>query len=662
MNMKYFNFLFFIFFISAISHAQGDISSERNFIPRELLMQDADIFQVKLSKDGTTVYYRRKGGSDTLYYQVPDETSLEKYIVFPQNIKSYATTYNGGVIALSQVKDKAKIYFAQGNSVKDVTPFEAKDAKILAFSRRLNSRVAIQFESDDIAQKGVWLLDVSGQSPRKIGLLADMDAWYFDGLFQVKAGTKKNDKGGISLYRKSNGVWELISENEPDVGEFIGGYQKIVSVSEDGNKVYYTDNFDSDKAVLKSIGTDSGKEETLATDELTDLLANTALISAEGTPKMISGFYADARRSYLDKATESDMLWLQKELRGSSDVTQQSEDGNIWLVKEMTGGPIVYHFFNRKDKKLNRLFSDNEALSAYKMADRTRFTVRTRDALQLPVHLYVPAGSDGDGDGYPDNLLPTVIFVHDGPWTGVSHWNDWNVTRNFQLLADRGYAVLNVEFRGSGGLGKAFTDAGDQQWGGKMRLDLVDIARWAQKEGIAQEEKVGIYGASYGGYAASAGATLSAGEYACHISMAGLSDLSKYAENKVNSEIWNKRVGNPEIQEGNAILKKASPMSYVKNVKAPILLVSGGQDTDVPAEQSDEFATALADAKKDVLYLSYPEEGHKFAQQGTWISFWAIAEQFLAKSLGGKFEPINEDLDRGFYDVIIGEDFIDGLE
>jgi len=660
--MKYFNLLFFIFFITATSCAQGDVKPERNFIPRDLLMQDADIFQVKISKDGTRVYYRRAGGSDTLYYREPAETSLEKYIVFPQSIKSYEPTYNGGVVALAQVKETAKIFFTQGASVKDVTPFEAQNAEILAFSRRLNSRVAIRFESDNVAQKGVWLVDLAGQKPRKIGLLGEMDRWYFDGLFEVKAATKKNNSGGISLYRKSKGAWELITENTPDVGRFIGGYQRIVSVSEDGSTIYYTDNSDSDKTSLKSIGTDSGTENSLAKDDLTDLLAITALVGADGKPQMILGSYADARRSYLDKGTESDMLWLEKELRGSPSVSQQSEDGNIWIVKELTGGPIVYYYFNRKAKGLTRLFSDNEALESYKMAERTRFTVRTRDAMQLPVHLYIPAEADGDGDGYPDSPLPTILFVHGGPWKGVMHWNNWALTRNFQLLADRGYAVLNVEFRGSGGLGKSFTDAGDKQWGGKMRLDLVDIARWAQKEGIAEEENVGIWGYSYGGYAANAGATLSAGEYACHISMVGVSDLSKYMETK-GGDIWKNRVGDPDTQEGKAILKKASPVNYIDKVEAPIMLVSGGQDTRVPAdEQSGIFADALADADKNVLYLDYPEEGHNFAQQGTWVSFWTIAEQFLAKNMGGAFEPAGEDLDKGFYDVIIGGDFVDGLE
>ncbi|MGK0363419.1 MAG: acetyl esterase/lipase [Saprospiraceae bacterium] len=661
--MKYFNLLFFLLFIAVISCAQGDLKLERTFIPRDLLMQNADIFQVKLSMDGTRVYYRRTGGSDTLYYREPEVSTLEKYIVFPENIKSYALTYNKGIVATAQTKESAKVFFAQGSSVKDVTPFKAKSVKILAFSRRLNSRVAMKFESDSIAQKGVWLVDMAGQKPRKIGLLGDMDMWYFDGLFHVKAGTKENDIGGISLYRKSNGIWEPISENAPDVGRYIGGYQKIVSVSEDGSNIYYTDNSASDKAILKSIGTDTGKEETLAKDELTDLLAMTALVNAEGKPQMILGSYADARRSYLDKATEMDMIWLEKEMRGSPSVSQQSEDGNIWIVKELTGGPIGYYLFNRKDQKITRLFSDNEALSTYEMAERTRFTVRTRDAMQLPVHLYIPADSDGDGDGYPDNPLPTILFVHGDPWKGVMHWNNWSLTRNFQLLADRGYAVLNVEFRGSGGLGKAFTDAGNKQWGGKMRLDLIDISRWAQKEGIAQEDKVGIWGYSYGGYAANAGATLSSGEYACHISMVGLSDLSKYMENKGGSGIWTERVADPDTQEGKAILKKASPINYVDEVRAPILLVTGGQDARVPAEeQSAKFANALAEADKDVLYLDYPEEGHKFAQQGTWVSFWAIAEQFLAKSLGGEFAPINEDLDKGFYDVLVGEDFVDGLE
>jgi len=662
MNMKYLNLLFLIIFVTISACAQESEKPERSFIPRELLMQDADIFDVQLSINGQKVYFKRRGGSDTIYYRQPEETTLEKFIVFPEPVKSYAPTFNGGILAISSKSKSAKVYFAQGTKVKDITPFPINSAEILAFSRRLNSKAAIKFGSEDIAQRGVWLVDFGSQKPRKVGQMNDMDKWYFDGLFQIKAGMKTNDAGGISLYRKEQGIWKAINEYPQDVGKYIGGYQGIVSVSEDGNTIYYTDNYKKDKSTLMSIDVASHETKELGKDELTDLLPSTALVNVEGKPQMILGVYGDARRVYNDKATESDMLWLEKEMRGSPSVSKQSEDGNIWLVKEFTGAPIVYYFFNRKDKKLTRLFSNQSNLEQYKMAERSRFTVRTRDAKKLPVHVYLPADADGNGDGYPDNPLPTILFVHGGPWKGVAHWNSWSVTRNFQLLADRGYAVINTEFRGSGGLGKAFTDAGDGQWGAKMRLDLDDIARWAQKEGIAEEDKVGIWGYSYGGYAAMGAAALSAGEYACHISMAGVSDLTKYLDNKSNSTLWTTRVGDPSTAEGKATLQKASPINYVKNVESPVLLVSGGQDSRVPESQSEEFATALDDAGKSALYLSYPEEGHHFSQQNTWISFWAIAEQFLAKHLGGKFAPVGEDLEKGFYDAVIGADFIDGLK
>lgn len=663
--MKYFNVLFLVFFIAISLSAQEEKTEEetRTFIPREILMQEKEIYQVKLSREGDKVYFRRRTSPDTIFYSTNSESSTEKFIAIEGSLKSFEPTFKGGLIVVSAEKEKSKVSYILGRSVKDITPFPITGAKILDFSQKLNTRVAIDLETNEIKDSGVWLLDMNGGKPRRVGKMGGFKSWHFDDFFELKGAVKENEDQSISLYRKSQGVWEVIHDYPADVGAFIGGYQNIVSVSNDGQTIYATDNFEKDKTTLISVDVNTGKITELAKDDMTDLLASTALVNANGEPEMILGTFADARRHYLNKDVEKDFTFLENELRGSPSVSDQSTDGKIWLVKELTGGPITFYLFDREAKVLTKLFSDYPALEKYQMAERSTFAVRTRDSKQLPIHLYLPAGSDRNGDGYPDVPLPTIVYVHGGPWVGVVQWNSWFHTRNFQLLADRGYAVINAEFRGTSGLGKDFTDAGDKQWGDKMRLDLVDIGRWAVKEGIAEKEKLGIWGWSYGGYAANAMVGMSPDEYACAVSMYGPSDLDAFSRIPfTDTDLWRKRVGDFNTDEDAALLEKHSPIQYVEKVKVPVLLTTGSLDERVPQSEVDNFADALEAANKEVVYFYYPDEGHDYSQSGSWISFWAIAEQFLAKSLGGDFEKTGEDLEKGFYDVIYGGDFIDGLE
>ena len=652
--MKFLSLLCLLLVSFNYSCAQDE---SRNLIPRSLLLQDAKIKNVQLSRNGEKVYFLKET-SDTLFYLRPQTTALEKFIVFPEKINRYAAVFNGGIIAVSQKGNTAKLWYSDGGTPKDITPFAAEKIDILAHSAKLTSKVAVLFDTDDLKEKGVWLVDVSGQSNRKVGIQPDDEEWFFDEFFQVVAKRGKNNAGGYLLTVKG----DTLGDYPRDMTRRLGGLQNIVSVTNDGKTVYYTDNATTDKSVLRAYDTGTKTSELIAEDNSADLIPAFSVLDENGKPLMVSGYFADVRRKYLDEKAQADMLWLQKELTGSPGLHRQGVSENAWLVSELSGAPVVYHYFDRKEKKLTRLFSEIPALDAYPKASRTAFTVRTRDAMQLPVHVYLPAGTDDGGDGYPDEPLPTILFVHGGPWNGVGHWNSWALTRHLQLLANRGYAVINTEFRGSTGLGKAFTDAGDGQWGGKMRLDLEDIARWAQSEGIAAEDKIGVWGHSYGGYAVNTLATLSPGDFAVHISHSGVSDLTEFAAGKKHSDTWMQRVGDPDTQEGAALLKRTSPINYVEKVTAPVMLIAGSLDERVPQSQSDIFADALADNDKEVLYVAFPEENHHFTLQNSWLSFWAITEQYLAKYLGGDFQPKEEDLEAGFFDVIYGGEFTDDLK
>lgn len=630
-------------------------------MPRDIVVEQGEIFDVQLSIDGEKVYYRKKSSLDTLFYRMLS-SSLEKHVAIKENIKEYQPTYLGGVLVVTKDTKGANIFNVTSDRVEKLTPFEMKDAEILAFSQKLNSKAVAKITSDDPKNNSVFIIDLYGGAPRRVGFMGKYDTWVFDNFLHPIAGRITNEDKSVVLTYKNSGRWDTIQTYAPDMGYLLDGYQQVISASKDGQYIYYTDNADTDKTVLMSFNIASGEKKKLASDDLADLLHSTALLDGNGKPLMIAGYFADIRRQYISDDTKDNLLHIDKEMRGNATVLSQSLDGNYWLVKELINNSNNYYHFSKKDKKLKKLFNNNPVFEKYPQASRTAFSVGTRDALQLPVHVYLPADADTDGDGVPEEALPTVIFVHGGPWGGVN-WDSPALLSHFQLLANRGYVVINTEFRGSTGLGKKFTDAGDGEWGGKMRLDIEDVARWAKKKGISKKGKIALWGHSYGGYAAMLAASMSSDEFACTISMSGLSDLTAFLEGKTDNQLLRSRVADITTDDGRALASRYSPINHVKDTKTPILLVAGGQDVRVDQSQSDMFAEAMSAAGQDVVYISFPEEGHSYIQANTWVSFWAIAEQFLNKhfDLDNTAVPAGEDLDKGFYDVIFGEDFIESI-
>ncbi|MCB0592991.1 MAG: prolyl oligopeptidase family serine peptidase, partial [Phaeodactylibacter sp.] len=208
-----------------------------------------------------------------------------------------------------------------------------------------------------------------------------------------------------------------------------------------------------------------------------------------------------------------------------------------------------------------------------------------------------------------------------------------------------------------------FTDLGDRQWGEAMHHDKVDITRWAICQGIAREGKIAMWGWSYGGYATAAALAFAPELYACGISMYGPTDMDAFLRIPfTDNPLWRNRVGDPRTPEGASLLKKQSPINHIQDYRSPMLLTTGGKDGRVPKKQVDEFADALNAGGKDVIYFYYPEEVHDYREPGSWISFWAIAEQFLAMHLGGRYQPVGRDLEKGDYKVVYGRAFIGQLE
>jgi dipeptidyl aminopeptidase/acylaminoacyl peptidase len=271
-------------------------------------------------------------------------------------------------------------------------------------------------------------------------------------------------------------------------------------------------------------------------------------------------------------------------------------------------------------------------------------TIKSRDGLNLVSYLSLPLDADPNGSGRPSKPLPMVLVVHGGPWGRDS----WGFDSEHQLLANRGYAVLSVNFRASTGLGKAFTNAGNKEWAGRMHDDLLDAVDWAIAERIADPQRVAIMGGSYGGYATLVGLTFTPEKFACGVDIVGPSNLvtllSTIPEYWVPQlQLFKDRVGDHTTDEGKKLLGERSPLNFADKIQRPLLIGQGANDPRVKQAESDQIVAAMRAKKIPHTYVLFPDEGHGFARPENNLAFYAVAEAFLAEHLGGRYEPIGAD-------------------
>ena len=288
--------------------------------------------------------------------------------------------------------------------------------------------------------------------------------------------------------------------------------------------------------------------------------------------------------------------------------------------------------------------------------------VRSRDGLDIVVYYTLPVGSTDASSDRPSEPLPAVLNVHGGPWGRDS----WGYDAEHQLLANRGYAVINVNFRGSTGFGKRFVNAGNLEWAGAMHDDLIDVVEWAVEEGIADRDRVAIMGGSYGGYATLVGLTFTPEVFVCGVDIVGPSNLNTLLESvppywEPMIALFRTRVGDNSTKDGKRLLSERSPLSHVDSIVRPLLIGQGANDPRVKQAESDQIVNAMKDRGIPVTYVLYPDEGHGFARPENNLSFMAVAEAFLARCLGGRFEPIGDDFQDSSIQVLAGESEVPGL-
>jgi dipeptidyl aminopeptidase/acylaminoacyl peptidase len=282
--------------------------------------------------------------------------------------------------------------------------------------------------------------------------------------------------------------------------------------------------------------------------------------------------------------------------------------------------------------------------------------------MDLVSYLTLPPAADPNHDGKPEAKAPLVLLVHGGPWGRDSYgYNGYH-----QWLANRGYAVLQVNYRASTGFGKNFITAGNLQWGRKMHDDLIDSVDWAIANGITTPDKVAIMGGSYGGYATLAGLTFTPDTFACGVDIVGPSNLNTLLATVPPYwasfyEQLARRMGDPRTEEGRKWLTERSPLTHADKISKPLLIGQGANDPRVKQDESDQIVKAMTAKKIPVTYVLFPDEGHGFARPENSKAFNAVAEGFLAQCLGGRAEPIGDDLRGSSISVPTGADGVLGL-
>jgi len=270
--------------------------------------------------------------------------------------------------------------------------------------------------------------------------------------------------------------------------------------------------------------------------------------------------------------------------------------------------------------------------------------IPARDGLSLVSYLSLPPEVDPDGDGTPEKAVPMVLLVHGGPWARDS----WGYNPLAHLLANRGYAVLRVNYRGSTGFGKNFINAANREWGKKMHDDLLDAVGWAVDKGVTTADQVCIMGGSYGGYATLAGLTLTPKTFRCGVDIVGPSNLITLAEAappywKPIISVFKTRMGDWTTPEGREAMLAVSPLTHAGKIERPLLIAQGANDPRVKQAESDQIVKAMKEKGLPVTYVLFPDEGHGFARPENNIAFMALAEAFLSAHLGGTYQPASAD-------------------
>jgi dipeptidyl aminopeptidase/acylaminoacyl peptidase len=404
------------------------------------------------------------------------------------------------------------------------------------------------------------------------------------------------------------------------------------------NKRVYLETNKGDRDLIQLVLFDPAtlKEEIVEQDPEKRVDFGNAYFSDLTDELVLTSYEDDKPRVYFkDKSFEKDYNDIKRKLGGTREINFQSntKDEQKWIVVSYSDiDPGTVWLYDRKTKGLSTLYVVREKIPRDAMSEMKAIRYKSSDGLEIPAYLTLPKGVEAKN-------LPLVVFPHGGPWGRDS----WGFSGFAQLLANRGYAVLQPNFRASTGFGKKFLNAGNKQWGDLMQDDITWGVKHLVAQGIVDGKRVGIMGGSYGGYATLAGVTFTPDTYAAAVAIVAPSNLNTLLASippywEAGRKMFHERMGDPNTPEGKAQLERQSPLNHVAKIKTPLMIVQGANDPRVKKAEADQIVVALRERNYPVEYLLAPDEGHGFQRPVNNMAMIMSVEKFLAKHLGGRFQ------------------------
>ena len=611
-------------------------------ISRDILFGNPERAQPRLSPDGQRLAWLAPDKKNVLQVWVKTVGKDDDKMVTAdkkRGIRQYFWAEDNKTLLYQQDNDGDENFHVYGvdlasGNVRDYTPFQGVRAEVDSVNPDFPDEILV-----DANIRNRQLMDVHRLNLKTGALTLDTEnpgdvaGWGTDAKFQVRAAQAQTPDGGTEIRVRDDvkAPWRTLLRVGPD--EIL----EFEDFSLDGRSAFLKSSIGSDTARLVERNLATGAEKVLAVSPEVD--AGPVVIQPKSHVVQAVSF-APGRASWkvIDPAVRADFDAIAKLNPGDFTIVNRTSKDDAWLVAFTSDrGPVTWYKWDRAARKGTLLFSAQPKLEGLALAEMKPVVIRTRDGLSMNAYLTLP-------NGLAPKNLPMVLFVHGGPWAR----DTWGYSGYAQWFANRGYAVLQPNYRGSTGYGKKFLNAGNRQWGLKMHDDLIDAVDWAVRQGFADPKRVAVFGGSYGGYAALEAATLTPEKFACNVDIVGPSNIKTLIAAippywKPIRAMFDVRMGNVDDPKDADLIRNASPLFKADRITKPLLIGQGANDPRVNVKESEQIVDAIEKNKGSVTYVVYSDEGHGFARPENRIDFNARSEKFLAGCLGGRFESMEGD-------------------
>ncbi len=613
-------------------------------IPIQHFFDNPEIAGAQISPNGQFISYLKPYRDKLNVYVREIGSSTERRMTTDtiRPVRGYFWSADGSMLLYVQDKGGNEDYHVYSVPIegtgtpeaKNLTPHEGARAVIFAVPPERPGEILIGLNQRDPSLFDAYWLDVETGETRLVaenpgnfrGVMPDHD-------LQVRLAMGQNAEGGTSLYTRS-------SDDDPEWRE-VAAYTASETVRpfrfhKDNRRVYMASNVgDTNLQRLVLLDLETGTIEEVESDPEGEVDFGDAVFSDLTDELMATVYVADTVRIYpKSEQVARDLERLRRLHEGTPNVSSSTTDETKWMVSfDSATDPGATYVYDRDTGESEFLFRPRPWLKPDQLAEMRPVSFPARDGLEIHGYLTLPEGVEPKG-------LPMVLLVHGGPWAR----DDWGYQPEVQMLANRGYAVLQVNYRGSTGYGKQFFNAAVKEFAGKMHDDLIDGVLWAVEQGIADPDLVGVYGGSYGGYATLVSLTFTPKVFACGVDYVGPSSLITLIESfpaywrPFLKGYWYRFVGDPSVEGDREDMKTRSPLFHVDRIEDPILIVQGANDPRVTKLESDQMVVALRDRGIPVEYLVADNEGHGFSNADNRMALYRSMETFFGECLGGRVQ------------------------